>query len=468
MKTIITIITILFFALQVNAQCWLKVSSGTEHTVAIATNGTLWAWGTNSNGQLGTGTSISFSVIPVQVGTANNWSDIAAGTDFTIAIRTSGLLDNIKTLWAWGSNGSGQLGDGTFIGKTVPTQIGTSPNWSQISASTTHSIAINDTSTPFTPGNKTLWGWGRNNVGQLGNGITANQNTPIQIGTAIDWGQVAAGGSYSIAQKTNGQLFAWGLNNVGQLGINSTATTTARTQIGTDSDWSSNIIAGSVHTLAIKNNGTLWAWGLNTSGQLGNGLTTNTLLPIQIGTATDWAKVVVGTEHTVALKTNGDVYTWGKNDVGQLGIGTNIPNLARNLIEANVASISARNTHSFVVKTEGRLKSWGTNLFGELGIGSTTAVNIPTEVVCPAVLSVETINIESLSFTIYPNPAADGLFSIQSKNEVQEVKAFDVLGKQIDIKRINDSFKIDASSGIYNLRIKDSNGIIQNKKLIIK
>lgn len=474
MKTFYTrqkqfLILFFLFLMSINStgQCWSKIANSPYHTIAIANNGTLWAWGSNSHGQLGTGT-FSVSNVPVQVGTASNWVAIAVGSNFTVALRANGIFGNSNTLWAWGINTYGQLGDGTFIDKNIPTQIGSNTKWTQISASPQHVMAINDSGTLFTPGNKTLWGWGRNVFGELGNGITPDQTTPIQIGTAIDWGQVSAGEFYSIAQKVDGRLFAWGSNFYGQLGINSTANTTIRTQIGTDSDWSSNFVAGSSFSLAIKNNGTLWAWGLNSSGQLGNGTTTNSILPIQIGTNNDWAKVDTGFAFTIALKTiDGAVYTWGNNNDGQLGIGSNAVSLSRNLIAYNTTTISAGGKVGLTLKSEGTLYSWGNNVSGQLGNGIPVSVNVPTPIICPTSLGIY-FQDEVLQVVLFPNPSINGSFQIQSEKTIQNVTAFDILGKQIDVNKNYDSYSINASKGIYTIKISDLEGNSQIKKLIIQ
>lgn len=465
-KQFFTLVFLFLISCNSFGQCWSKIAIGVDHTIAIATNGTLWAWGDNSNGQLGIGAA-NFSLAPIQVGTANNWKSIAVGDGFTIALRSSGVLANSNTLWAWGANNYGQLGDGTFVDKYVPTQVGTNTKWTQIAASVNHCMSINDSGTLLNPNIRTLWGWGRNIYGQLGNGVTGNQSTPIQIGTAIDWGQVAAGDGFSIAQKTNGSLFAWGWNNVGELGINSTTLTTTRTQIGNDTDWSSNISAGDNHTLAIKNNGTLWAWGLNSSSELGSGNTTNSLLPIQIGIDTDWSKVDAGSDHSIALKNNGDAYTWGHNNMGQLGIGTTTATLARTIIGGSYATVAAGWRNTIAIRNDGTLNSWGDNQWGQLGDGTTTSTYIPTPIACPATLGIDKQMIINNNISIFPNPSTNGTFSIQSKNTIQSINAFDILGKQIDVEKNNDSYKINASNGIYTLKITDSDGNSQMKKLII-
>ena len=467
MKTIFTIFTISFFALQVNAQCWSKVSSGFTHTVAIATNGTLWAWGDSSSGQLGDGTLIE-KYTPIQIGTANNWIDVVASGDFSIALRENGVLGTSKTLWAWGGNYYGQLGDGTNTRKLIPTQIGGVADWQQITVGNDHVLAIK--ATGVLGANRFLFAWGRNNEGQLGDGTITNSNTPIQITNDNNWEQVDAGENFSVGLKTNGKIYSWGGNQAGQLGVGTLINVGAPNQIGIDANWS-KIAAGIDHVLATKTNGTLYSWGGNLNGQLGIGAAGTQSTPVQVGTATNWLHIAAGGAFSICSKTNGTLFSWGVNGTGQLGINSLVTTLIRTQIGSGSSwtnPFSAGYINASAIQTDGSLWTWGNNQNGQLGIGTNLLKTIPTQVNCPAVLSIEENTINDTAFSIYPNPAADGLFSIQSKNEIQEVKAYDMLGKQIEIEKNNDSFKINASSGIYNIIITDSEGIIQNKKLIIK
>ena len=286
---------------------WVSATAGEGYTLAVRTDGTLWAWGDNSSGQLGDGTTTNRPA-PVQVGSATNWDSVSAGLLHTVAVKTDG------TLWAWGLNSSGQLGDGTTTSRSAPVQVGTGTAWASVAAGGTHTVALK------TDG--TLWTWGDNLRGELGDGTTTNRSTPAQVGTA-HWASVAAGQHHTVAIKADHALWAWGWNSLGQVGDGTTINRPSPVQVGTDTDWSSLAVGGTkMHSLAIKTNGTLWAWGFNRDGQVGNGTTTNQTSPVKVGTDTDWASAATGQWHSLAVKTDGTLWAWGNNDSGQLGDGT--------------------------------------------------------------------------------------------------------------------------------------------------
>ena len=475
MKTIYThqkqfLIVVFLFIISINSfgQCWSKVAAGGDHTVAIASNGTLWAWGLNSLGQLGNGTYDS-SNIPVQIGTATDWTDIAVGDRFTVALRATGFLGGNKTLWTWGSNGAQQLGGGALPYRNYPLQIGTVQKWVDIAAGREFVLAIQDSGTVISQGNRTLWAWGSNQYYQLGIDGAANTSvsTPVQIGTNINWSKVAAGHEFSIVRKTDGTLWGWGRNNYGQIGLNIISPAVfARTQIGTNAGWSTNISAGGNFALATLTNGTLFSWGHNNYGQLGIGTTTNQMQPTLIGS--NFKNIAAGAAHSIAVNVSNNIITFGSSVYGELGFGNNntvsVPTVLN--FSDSWSTVSAGSGHTLAIKTDGTLWAFGKNLHGQLGDGTIANKNIPTQILCPASLNIFNLN-TALSFEVFPNPATNGIFSITTIKNNLSVMAFDILGKQIDVEKNNDSYKINASKGIYNLKITDSDGNSKIKKLII-
>ncbi|MFO1441522.1 MAG: hypothetical protein U1F81_24605 [Verrucomicrobiaceae bacterium] len=254
-----------------------SVGAGSSHYVALKSDGTLWAWGSNGSGQLGDGTTTDRTQ-PVQVGSATDWAFVACGGSSTLAIKSNG------TLWAWGYGGNGVLGDSTSTNRSSPVQVGTATNWSSVSTSGSHTLGIR------TDG--TLWGWGNNGQGQVGDGSYNSRFSPVQIGAATNWSKVSAGGSHTVALRTNGTLWAWGNNSYGQIGDGTTTTSNAPIQIGTATNWSA-VAAGDYHTVVLKTDGTVAAWGQNTSGE--------TSVPAGLSGVT---AIGAGTSSSFALRSN--------------------------------------------------------------------------------------------------------------------------------------------------------------------
>ena len=364
-----------------------SITAGCCHTLSLKNDGSLWAWGANNNGQLGNGTNVNFNKsLPVRVGAETNWTAIAAGYGHTLALKSDG------SLWAWGFNSSGQLGDGTRVDKTSPVQVGTATDWISVTAGTWHTIALKN--------GGSLWAWGSNSSGQLGDGTIGNLKTsPVKIGTDTDWTAIAAAIWHTIALKSDGTLWAWGLNNNGQLGISTSENcsnfpcSTVPVQVGTATDWTA-ITAGDNLSIALKRDGSLWAWGANSYGQLGDGTTDSKSIPIQVGTETNWTAIAAGSDHTLALKSDGSLWAWGNNSYGQLGEGTTVDKSSPVQIgtDTDWTAITAGSNHTIALKSDGSLWAWGRNDSSQLGASTSEycgSLTLPCSTI-PIQVSIET------------------------------------------------------------------------------
>jgi alpha-tubulin suppressor-like RCC1 family protein len=290
---------------------WQLVSGGQYHTAAVKTDGTLWTWGRNYSGQLGTNTATDRSSPAQTIAAGTNWKDITCGRYYTAALKTDG------TLWLWGSNALGQLGDNSTVIKSSPVQtISQGTNWKLVSGGFYHTAAIK------TDG--TLWLWGQNATGQLGDNTTTRKSSPVQtVSGGTNWKSVSSGGGHTAAIKTDGTLWTWGQNFYGQLGDNSITNRSSPAQtMSVATNWKT-VFAGGNHTAAIKTDGTLWLWGYNLYGHLGDNSTANKSSPVQtVSGGTNWKRVSGGLNTTSAIKTDGTLWLWGRNYQGALGDST--------------------------------------------------------------------------------------------------------------------------------------------------
>jgi alpha-tubulin suppressor-like RCC1 family protein len=360
------------------------LAGGNDFSLALRDNGTIWAWGLNNLGQVGDGSTDPNTDTPGQVVTTParcqaflNAVAISAGGFHSLAARIDG------TVWGWGDNSSGQLGTG-FTGGVfnIPVQVSTVPGFTDIvnvAAGFIHSLALKS--------DGTVWAWGNNGSGRLGNGITGGIfNTPGQVVTSLggpaltDVVAIAAGQVHSLALKSDGTVWAWGNNSVGQLGNGSISPSNVPVQVLNLPADIVAIAAGFSHSLALDSSGQVWAWGLNSNGQLGNGTTGgSSLFPNLVVTSfggpifTDVVAIAAGGLHSLALKSDGTVWDWGSNSDGQLGNGSftdsNVPVQVNSL--TNVIDIAGGAFHSLALKNDNTIWAWGDNSFGELGIGVT-------------------------------------------------------------------------------------------------
>jgi hypothetical protein len=325
-------------------------------------NAGLFSWGFGSLGRLGLNDTISRSS-PVQI-PGTTWNSVSACYQHTLATKT----DN--TLWSWGSNNYGRLGQNTTTNTSSPVQIpGTT--WSSISG-VYHSLA--------TKTDGTLWAWGSNFVGQLGQNNLTYASSPIQI-PGNTWSSVSAGNNFSLAKKTDGTLWSWGFNSSGLLGQNNRTYASSPVQIPGNT-WSSISAAGGAHSLATKTDGTLWAWGGNGSGQLGQNTTDPSQYssPVQIPGNT-WSSIIGCNQHSAATKTDETLWTWGQNNQGQLGQNNRIYYSSPIQIPGTTwNSISGAGEFKVATKTDGTLWTWGRNTSGQLGQNDRTSRSSPVQI----------------------------------------------------------------------------------------
>jgi len=403
-----------------------QVKGGYHYTLALKSDGTVWAWGGNDSGQLGNGTSTD-SLVPVQVNEISNIVDISAGCSSNLALKSDG------NVWGWGSNGSGELGDGTTENRDTPVQIIKLSNISDVATGYNHSVALKS--------DGTVWAFGANTTGQLGNGTNNDSSIPVQVSNLGGVIAVASnigenyGNEYSghcLVLKSNGTVWAWGANGTGQLGDGTNIERNTPVQVSELGNVISIAAGGGYngeapespvgHSLALKSDGTVWAWGRNIDGQLGNGSNTDSNTPVEVY---ELNKVIAiassGWDHSLALKSDGTVWAWGNDGSGELvdgGTNTNrnTPGQVSGLTD--VAVIGGGYDHSLAVKLDGTVWAWGSNWHGELGNGTTTDKNIPVQaninlgsisVEAPTASTDSATNVSSTSATLTGTAKTSGL-----------------------------------------------------------
>ena len=334
--------------------------------------GNLWTWGLNTSGQLGDNTTTQRNTPITTFAGGTNWKQVSGGNAHTAAIKTDG------TLWTWGANGYGRLGNNTTTQRNTPvTTFAGGTNWKQVDTGRDHTAAIK------TDG--TLWNWGDSANGQLGNNVAfSTRSTPITtFAGGTDWKQVSAGSRHTAAIKTDGTLWIWGNAGYGRLGDNTSffgGRSTPVTTFAGGTNWK-QVSCGNFHTAAIKTDGTLWTWGRNHYAQLGDNTTTNRSIPVTtFAGGTDWKQVKCGYDYVPAIKTDGTLWTWGRNTNGGLGVNdTNQRNTPVTTFAGgtNWKQVVGGYLRTVAIKTDGTLWTWGLNNVGQLGDNTTTERNTP-------------------------------------------------------------------------------------------
>ena len=287
---------------------WVAADAGFDQTCAIDEASALWCWGDNSRGQIGVGAAGGSHTMPERVGTDNDWTEVSTNVDHTCGIRGAG------SLFCWGANSSAQIGDGTTTDRPSPTAV-TGTEWTHVSVGAFYTCGIRAGE---------LHCWGENGFGAMGIGTQPYSLVPIRVGVASDWMTVEAGFNHTCGIRSPGYLYCWGYNQDGQVGDGTLVDRNVPTPVGTGTNWMA-VTAGE-HTCGIRRlvpttAGRLWCWGTNDNGQLGDGTKTNRALPVVVGTDTDWRAISAGTWTTCGIRASWLAYCWGSNSSGQVGNG---------------------------------------------------------------------------------------------------------------------------------------------------
>ncbi len=292
------------------------ISSGNCHQLVLDISGNIWAYGNNRDGEYGNGNTTSNNEKFIQVLNGIEYQKIVAGSNFSMAIDASG------NLWAWGDNSSGQLGNGRITNELSPIQVKVGTKFKCIAASAgyggslpSHALAIDEAGS--------LWAWGDNGYGQIGNGTTTDQPTPVKIKSGTYFKAVAASWSHSLAIDVSGNLWAWGNNMNGQVGSGSTSYQIKTPVIIKSGTKFKYIAAGGGQSFAIDESDNLWAWGENDYSQLGDGTTNESRIPIQIMTGTKFKCISGGSIYTWAIDNTGNLFEWGSTSSVPKHIKTN-------------------------------------------------------------------------------------------------------------------------------------------------
>ncbi|MCF6130045.1 T9SS type A sorting domain-containing protein [Flavobacterium sp. AS60] len=444
MKKLFFAIVIFFYSNTSFSQCWKAVSAGYDQILAIANDGTLWSWGNNRYGELGIGTIVNSST-PVQVGTDNDWEAISAGQGpktFNLAQKENG------SLWSWGRNIAGQLGDGTFVDKLTPVPVGTDTDWISFSAGYGHAIAVKS--------NGTCWSWGESNLYALGNTVSYggpfDRNVPAQVGTDTNWVKVSAGDAFSLALKSNGTIWGWGTDSGSPIGVTSPYSSIQYPTIrDTPNTGVASMSAGGTHSFDVKQTTSqIIPWGSNTYGQRGG--------TYCAGCPSYYVKSIdCGDDTTAIIKTDGTLWFCGK----KLGYPNGLISPTTSFTQMGTASnwkmVSVGYSCGAALTNDNRIYTWGWNSYGQLGNGTSglaTSSESLVFVTCPSQLSQAQSNLDA--FTIYPSPVENTLFIQNGQNlMIQSITVYDITGKTLLSSNYNFN-SIDVSQlqkGIYILNI---------------
>jgi alpha-tubulin suppressor-like RCC1 family protein len=347
---------------QHTGRVWAAISAGYEHTCGIRLDGSLWCWGLNGDGQLGIGGGPVIGWLPTQVGDAS-WLQIdASDSEHTCGIQVDG------SLWCWGYNDFGQLGTGDYADRLVPTRVEGNAQWASVSTGYGHTCAIR------VDGSMWCWGLNNGGQLGIGSDAYAVPD-PTEVATTdgTRWLSVTAGGYYTCGIQTDHSLWCWGNGGYGELGLGNQVSHNVPVRVGQYADWV-DVSAGYDFTCGVRVAHSLWCWGYNFSGELGVGDRMNRYVPTRL-VGKFWGRVSNGADHTCALSVDGALFCWGEGHHGRLGYGGTADQLTplRVGTRNDWTLLTTGGFHTCAIRTTHGLLCWGWNLRGQLGLGSQVA-----------------------------------------------------------------------------------------------
>jgi alpha-tubulin suppressor-like RCC1 family protein len=292
----------------VGAHKFISVEGSYNHTLALKDNGQVWGWGVNTTGELGTGAYAAGTSSPVQVVGSHSFSQIFTGYQCSVALKENGQV------WCWGANAYGQLGSNNITSYNSPVLVVGAHSFVRLMGGSQNFYGTKDTNI--------VWAWGRNDLGQLGDGTILNRSSPVLIIGNHSFSEIRTSGYHCLALKDDGQAWAWGANSWGQLGTGSLTAYSSPVQVIGNHSFIAITAEYEGSSYGLKVDGSLWAWGYNNYGQLGQGNITNYSSPVKVIGNHSFIGISTGQQNVRALKSNGAIWSWGNNAEARCGIAT--------------------------------------------------------------------------------------------------------------------------------------------------
>jgi len=356
------------------------IAGGNNHSLVRCSDGSAWSMGSNIQKQLGDTNVVGSVNYPIPVLNLSNVASLESGGDFNLVLKDDG------TVWTWGNNSFGQLGDGTsgFItSRSFALQVVGLNDIIEVSGGNWHAMALGADGIIYT--------WGYGSFGQMGDGLSQNRFTPGVVPNLSDIVNIRTGFSHSVALRSDGTVWTWGLNTKKQLGD---AALGFKSEVPIQVTGLTNVVqiaTGGDHSLARKEDGTVWAWGYNFFGQIGDstsGFGSEAITPVKVDFLTNVIDISANLNHSMAVEDNGSVWTWGGNAQGQIGDSTT--GFSNNRIQpvqvwniGNIVAVSAAVSHSLALEDNGTVWGWGGNFSGQLGDSTIVARLVPVEMEMP-------------------------------------------------------------------------------------